>query len=361
MIRRVFSLLSFTFLFISTSVSAHHSDVPHFDTTKEINIENAVIVEWRFVNPHSYVYFDVTDSNGETANWRCEMSSATFLGRAGWTQESLLPGQEVNINGSPARREENVCLTKTMVFSDGTEIGPVRGLANGYGESSIEPIEIARPARLGNGLPNFGGAWVTISFGPNSKGGEPPPSLQGAPTWGGYELTEAGHALAEAYDVRFDDPALNCHPINIIEGWNHDQHINHIDQSDDEIRLQYGYVDFVRTIHLNMDEHPENIEPSTGGHSIGRWEGDTLVVDTIGFEQGLLLHQGGVHHSPDMQVIERFSLDIENNELAREYELRDPAYFVGVREGVDYMKMSGNPYTPYNCTDLAGANNQRPE
>ncbi len=49
--------------------------------------------------------------------------------------------------------------------------------------------------------------------------------------------------------------------------------------------MTYGFMNIVRTIHLDMDSHPENITPSLAGHSIGKWEGDTLVVDTIGFEE----------------------------------------------------------------------------
>ena len=62
-----------------------------------------------------------------------------------------------------------------------------------------------------------------------------------------------------------------------------------------------------------------------------------------------------------MHVVERFRLDTEKNELVRNYQITDPDYFVGVREGVDYMAISANPYAPYNCVVLSGANNQRPE
>ena len=100
--------------------------------------------------------------------------------------------------------------------------------------------------------------------------------------------------MAESYDVRYDDPVLECHPINIIQSWNHDINTNGITQSDDKVELQYGFVNFTRTIYMDIDEHAENIQPSTAGYSIGRWEDDVLIVDTIGFEPGVLLHQGGV-------------------------------------------------------------------
>lgn len=351
--------------FFSLNLSAHHSAAPHFDMSQELIIENASIVEWKFVNPHSYLYFDVTSEEGEVVNWRCESSAATMLRRNGWTDETLAPGLIVTIKGEPARREDNVCSLKSITLSDGTVIGRSDNVNGTVMIASsdfvrVDQGDIERPARLSNGQPNISGTWLTLSFGPGSKGGEPAPPQQGSPTWGGYKLTPAGLERAQDYDVRYDDPSLNCHPINIIEGWNHDINVNEIFQYDDKIVLQYGYVDFVRTIYLNIDEHPAGFASSTGGHSIGRWEDDVLVVDTIGFEPGLLLHQGGVHHSENMHIVERFHRDMETDELVRHYTITDPDNFVGERVGVDYMEMSSAPYTPYNCVELSGKNNQRP-
>jgi hypothetical protein len=288
-----------------------------------------------------------------------------MLRRNGWTSETLSPGQKVTIKGSPARREDNVCGLTSITLENGTVIGRNDNVADSIkAASEFEKIDqgiINRPERLDNGQPIISGAWLTLSFGPDSKGGMPPPPQQGSPTWGGFQLTKEGLELAQKYDVRYDDPALNCHPINIIEGWNHDINVNEISQYDDKIVLQYGYVDFVRTIHMDMDEHPKNLTPSVGGHSIGRWQDDVLIVDTIGFKQGLLLHQGGVHHSENMHIIERFHRDTTSNELVRNYMITDPDYFVGVYTNVDYMEMSSTPYNPFNCVELGGENNQRPE
>lgn len=343
---------------------AHHSEAPHFDADIELIIENASIVEWKFVNPHSYLYFDVASDDGDATNWRCESSAATMLKRNGWTDETLARGELVTIVGSPARREANVCSLKSITLADGRVIGRNDNVAGATVTTAtaferVDQGEISRPYAHETGQPNISGAWLTLSFGPGSKGGEAPPPDQGEPIWGGYELTELGLEKAREYDVRYDDPALNCHPINIIQGWNHDINVNEVSQYDDKIVLQYGFVDFVRTIYLNMDQHPDDLEPSVGGHSIGRWVDDVLVVDTIGFEEGVLLHQGGVRHSENLHVTERFYRDRETNELVRNYTLSDPDYFVGLHEGVDYMEMSSAPYSPFNCVELSGANNQR--
>ena len=94
-------------------------------------------------------------------------------------------------------------------------------------------------------------------------------------------------------------------------------------------------MDIVRTIHMNIDEHPNDITPSRAGHSIGRWEGDTLVVDTLGFSEGFLRAGGGglAKHSDRMHSVERFTYDAETQGLTRSYTAEDPLYFEGVYTG----------------------------
>ena len=108
--------------------------------------------------------------------------------------------------------------------------------------------------------PNLQGPWISKSFGRNGEG-----------IRARFTATGAGDAAVGDYEMAFDDPILRCHIVNILNGWNHDRHVNDVIQADDMITMQYGFMDFVRTIHLDLAEHPENVEPSTGGHSIGRY------------------------------------------------------------------------------------------
>lgn len=120
-------------------------------------------------------------------------------------------------------------------------------------------------------------------------------------------------------------------------------------------------MDFVRTVHLGMTEHPADIEPSTGGHSIGWWDADALVVDTIGFEQGVLAHRDGTSHSDRMHLVERFRIDADENVLIRDYTMEDPLFLATVVNGQDVMALSDAPYEPYGCVELSGDNNVRQE
>eukprot|EP00903_Cladosiphon_okamuranus_P004288 g4286.t1 len=307
---------------------------------------DGTFTEIKFVNPHAYIYFDV-EQDGEIANWRCELSSATQLTRNGWTPDMFEVGEKINVVGTPARREDNVCFMNSITREDGSSIA--RNGTIGDAAETIAKTE-DRPDYLENGQPNISGPWISLSFGRNGQGTQPD-----------WSASEAGVAAVGSYDMAFDDPILQCHYVNLIKGWNHDTNINEITQEDDKIILQYGFMDVVRTIHLDMDEHPENIEASATGHSIGRWEGDTLVVDSIGFEEGVWEHRNGSKHSDQMQVIERFNYDKENQTLVRDYSITDPLYLAQPAIGQDIQAIATTGYQPYNCVELSGKNNIRPE
>ena len=78
-----------------------------------------------------------------------------------------------------------------------------------------------------------------------------------------------------------------------------------------------------RTVYLNEKTQPADIFPSANGHSIGHWEGGTLVVDTVGFsDRGTLL--GGVQHSDKAHVVERFTVSPDGKTLTDEVRMEDP-------------------------------------
>ena len=136
-------------------------------------------------------------------------------------------------------------------------------------------------------------------------------------------LTEAGRAAAEALRKRptSENPRLSCQITSILFDWVFDGAIGRITQSPTVIKMEYG-VGLTRTVHLGMTAHPANIKPSRAGHSIGRWDGDTLVVDTVGFEPGSLA--GSLPHSNKLHVVERFTLNPATLELTRGIVAEDP-------------------------------------
>jgi hypothetical protein len=101
---------------------------------------------------------------------------------------------------------------------------------------------------------------------------------------------------------------------------------------------------------MNLKTHPANIKPSRAGHSIGRWENDVLIVDTVGFAPGVLT--GSVRHSDKLHVVERFSLDPKTMALTRRYEAEDAVYLKGKYTGSDTINVADAPYSPERCQEL---------
>jgi hypothetical protein len=126
--------------------------------------------------------------------------------------------------------------------------------------------------------------------------------------------------------------------------------INRVTQSANAIKMEYG-AGLTRTVQMNMTAHPANIKPSRAGHSIGRWDGDTLVVDTVGFAPGSLA--GSLPHSDKLHVVERFTLNPTTLELTRGIVAEDPVYFADKYADSDSVLPADAPFRVEACKELA--------
>jgi hypothetical protein len=345
----------------ASSVFAHHG-FGTFDRSREIAVTGTV-TDVDFVNPHSWLYLDVQDAAGNVSAWRCEMRAATVLRRSGWSPEMFENGEPVTITGAPDRNDPNSCYLSTIVFADGTS-------ADRYGQltkASPAPAPVHRAARLPSGEPNISGDWAPeqlVMTDPRGRGGalvplsevarfEPGASSDNARQYRtrDVEYTEAGKLAADEFDsYSRENPRMRCETTSIIFDWTFDGPVNRITQSGDTITVRYGQLGFTRTIHMNMTEHPQDVEPRRAGHSIGRWENDVLVVDTVGFAPGVL--SPPIMNSAELHVVERFSLDSSTMKLAREYAAEDPVYFNGRYTGSDVVQPADLPYSPDACNEL---------
>ena len=336
----------------AASTAAHHGITAQFDTSTTFEIAG-VVTDLEFVNPHAYVYFDVTEDSGEVVPWRCELRAATVLRRSGWSEDMFSPGTDIAVLGSPDRRDPQTCYLVTVTFANGVTV-------ERYGQLTPEALATddaaERPERLA-GHPNIGGDWARpqrLLGGENVLGagpGQQAPNAMGMGMGATIQRTDLGAAAVADYQWE-DNPRFDCMAVNIFDDWTFDQHVNRIVQEDDRITLMYGFMDIVRVIRLDMDEHPADMEPSRAGYSIGRWEGDELVVETTGFAPGYLETRDAVMHGSEMYVVERFSYDHEAGTLTRTWTAEDPEYFTGSHTGEDTVEIAEIPFEPYNCSDL---------
>jgi hypothetical protein len=345
------SLIVAAALVLGPPAGAHHG-FGNFDRNGEVTITGTV-TGVDFVNPHSWLYLDVTGAGGQVSAWRCEMRAATVLRRSGWTPEMFNNGEPVTITGAPDRSDPNSCYLSTIVFADGSS-------ADRYGQltQAVAPVQpVQRAARLPSGEPNISGDWAPeqlVMTDPRGRGGALVPLDDNARQYRtrDVQLTEAGQRAADAFETYStrDNPRMRCETTSILFDWTFDGPVNRITQSADAVTLQYGQLGFTRTIHLNTAEHPANVAPSRAGHSIGRWENDVLVVDTVGFAPGVL--SPPVLNSEQLHVVERFSLDPATMALTRSYTAEDPVYFIGQYAGSDSIKPADLPYAPDACSEL---------
>ena len=85
---------------------AHHAFAAEYDAKKPIKLTGTVTkLEW--LNPHTWFYIDVKDDTGKVTNWGFEMGSPNILLRAGWTRNSMKPGDVVTVEGSRAKDGSN--------------------------------------------------------------------------------------------------------------------------------------------------------------------------------------------------------------------------------------------------------------
>jgi hypothetical protein len=149
-------------------------------------------------------------------------------------------------------------------------------------------------------LPDLGGLWE-VTFGGGPRGAGEPPALT-AP----YAARLKEYQDAQARGEIEDGPAANCVPNGMPAIMTQPYPI--------EILLTPGKVTILieaysqwRQIFTDGRKHPEDPDLTFNGHSIGHWEGDTLVVDTVGFTTDTALN-GGMRHSDKMRIVERFRL-----------------------------------------------------
>lgn len=84
------------------TLSGHHG-LAAFDTTHTVRMEGTV-TEFQWINPHAYIFADLTDDKGKVANWKLEMGSLGMLKRfGGWTPDTVKRGDHVKVQGFRAK------------------------------------------------------------------------------------------------------------------------------------------------------------------------------------------------------------------------------------------------------------------
>ncbi len=109
-------------LMVCVPAFAHHGTGSSYDSGKTVSF-TGVVDEFIWANPHSQLYVNVTDAQGNVVRWGVEMNSPGVLARAGWTRRKLKAGDKVTVTVHPSLAGTPVGVFRSIVFPDGTTFG----------------------------------------------------------------------------------------------------------------------------------------------------------------------------------------------------------------------------------------------
>ena len=114
------SVVIFGLLMVSAPLFAHHGNSA-YDMSKTTSYK-ATVTKFEYSNPHTQVYFDVTDDKGIVEHWVAETTNPAMLNRVGWSRDSLKTGDQVILIANPNKVGARVVFLEKVVFADGKEL-----------------------------------------------------------------------------------------------------------------------------------------------------------------------------------------------------------------------------------------------
>lgn len=322
--------------------AAHHSIVSKFDETQPTTLNGIVtFVHWK--NPHVHVFVNVTNGT-QTENWAVEFPSKIDLQKSGWNEDSVPPGTHVTVEGIRARNGSRQVWGNRMTV-EGTELT----LLTLDDLVPVKPL-ISRPApRWPDGRPMLGtadgsrqGYW---GFPTETALVEEGSNVAMSPEGLLANINDAGEVapmqpwaleLFKLRQTRFlqDDPLfLNCKPPGGPRQFLSHFGVEFVEHRDTErvfVNMGSGNHNF-RILYLDGRDPVGQVggdddNPLYYGRSVGGWQGDTLVVETSGFNEDFWISPGGLPHSNRMVLTERFTRP-DHDTLIYEVTINDPGAY----------------------------------
>jgi len=354
-----------------TPLLAHHEILAKFDSTKPRTL-NGVVTKVDWVSPHVHVLMNVPQG-ARQVNWAVELESPLDLERSGWNRTSLKPGDAISVQVITARDgSQQIWGNSVTLTSTGRKVLAMSAEAI----AALKPAANSTPAkptpRWPDGKPRLGAA-------PGETGYWARPGSTSLMETGVNVEADATGLLKNIKDVdkvapfqkwardlyeyrqrNFlkDDPIfLFCKPpgavrlfqspygvqffedknfgrIFLVEGGGN--HIWHFIYTDG--RAQTG------DLRGNADN------PLYYGNSRGSWEGDTLVVDTKTFNEKFWFSNGGLPHTEQLHLIERFTRT-DFNTLKYEVTIDDPGAYTKQWTATWNLQWVPEDLPTYYCQD----------
>jgi hypothetical protein len=121
-------------LFATANAPAHHAFAAEYDEKKIVTVTGKV-TEFKWTNPHAWLYINGNDETGKASKWGFEMGSPGGLIRRGWKQGELKKGDRITIDGFRAKNGSDIANARTVILPDG------RKLFGGFGTTPGAPAD----------------------------------------------------------------------------------------------------------------------------------------------------------------------------------------------------------------------------
>lgn len=351
-------------LAVALPLSAHHELRAEFDEQKPVTLRG-IVTRFEWNNPHAFVYLDVTNPSGETANWAIEWASPLELRNAGWTRDSLHVGDSLTVEGWLARDGSKLASGRTILLANGKRLAEPPETAAAHTREPSKPTP-----RWPDGHPRLG-----VVPGEQGYWANPSASSLVDSTVGKIRMDNNGLLanLADAgkvapfqpwakglYEYRQrmllkDDPMLSClapggpRMFQIAHG------VQFLEQPERQriFVMSGGGNRNWRLIYLDGRALPqsEDVTPTYFGYSSGHWDGDTLVVESNAFNERFWFSNGGLPHTESLHLTEKFSRP-DFNTLRYEVTLNDPGTYTRPWSSSWTLSwMAGQDLPEYFCQD----------
>lgn len=300
------------------SLHAHHSPAP-FDLQRTATIEG-VVARYHWANPHVYIDVEVAGEDGNKSTWQVEAGWPASLIDIGWSKDTLKIGDRVEVTGNPANNPAHRILMGRSLRTAGMTLP----LNWGPGGAPASVASLTDEDRTGMPAAEaLVGTWLPVEQDPFvgfARFSSPNPLL-----------TDKARAALEAGRLRpgggTGQEAARClahrPPFNMSL-----QEVKGFETRGDDIVIRVVVDgDVERIVHMNETSR-DSRAGGRQGHSTGRWEGDTLVVDTT-FDGEDVEDTGiiaGVPLGGRTRLVERFELTGNRKQLTYTYAVENPEY-----------------------------------
>jgi len=346
------------------SIQAHHPIQGKFDPEDTMELSGVVTkVDWR--SPHVHIFVNVTDGN-EVVNWAIEMENPYILVDNGWSSDLLQPGDLITVDGMRARNgsrqiwgdEVEMTDTGRLVYSI-SDTAPAKPL-------SRRPVprwpDENRPM-LGAMPGGTGGLWsyptmtalvedgVDVSMNKYGLLDNIDDAAKVAPM---QDWALARYVHRQERSLRDDPMFLDCKPPGGPRQYQSDLGFQLIEDKRNErifVLMGSGNRNY-RIIHMDGRDPVglvggDDDNPLFYGRSSGQWEGDTLVVQTQGFNEGFWFTNGGLPHTNMLSMEERFTRT-DFDTLKYEVTIDDPGAYTRPWSASWELNWAGGAELPYS-------------